>query len=78
MDRLMDLWQKREKYVKESGEFEDRVTNLVQIAMNGIGGEYIDFLNETDEADRLCRERALQIEKDNIRRDYERKRGWRV
>lgn len=32
----------------------------------------IDFLIETDEADRNCKERALQIEKDNIRRDYER------
>lgn len=72
MDRLMDLWKKREKYVNQSNQFEDRVSNLIQQAINGVGEEYLDFLIETDEADRICKERALQIEKDNIRRDYER------
>ena len=68
MDRLIDLWRKREMYVKESGRFEDRVTDMVRQAMNGIGEDYIDFLNETDEAERIAEARRKEIEKQN--RDF--------
>ena len=71
-DRLIDLWRKREKYVDENGKFSDRVTELVQIAMNAIGEKYIDFLNGTEEAERAKREHEKEIERENIRYAHER------
>lgn len=70
-DRLIDLWRKREKYVDENGKFSDRVTELVNIAMNSIGEQYIDFLNETEDAERLSQERKKEIERENIRYSHE-------
>lgn len=75
-NRLIDLWHKRERFVDENGKFSDRVTELVRIAMNSIGEGYIDFLNETEEADRLKREREKEIEQENIRYNYDRYIKW--
>lgn len=73
MDRLMDLWEARKKYIDESGKFRDRVTDLVQTAMNGIGGEYFDFLDDTQEAEYFLQNQKKEIEKENARRDWERR-----
>ena len=75
MDRLMDLWEAREKYIDENGKFRDRVTDLVQTAMNGIGGDYIDFLTDIEEAEYFLQRQKKEIEKENARRDYERRCG---
>lgn len=70
-DRLIDLWRKREKFVDENGKFSDRVTELVQIAMNSIGERYYDFLAETEEAERFRSERLREAERENARYRYE-------
>ena len=75
MDRLIELWRKREKYVNESGKFQDRVTDLVQRAMNAIGEEYIDFLTETEAAEAIAKARETEILKENARFEYEKRYG---
>jgi hypothetical protein len=72
-DRLIDLWRKREKYVNESGKYQDRVTDLVKRAIYGVGDNYIDFLAETDEASRIAEERRKEAERENLRFEYERR-----
>ncbi len=71
MDRLLDLWKKREQYVNASGKFEDRVTEMVQRAMNSIGEEYIDFLIETEAADAIAKEREREIARANLDFEHE-------
>lgn len=71
MERLLDLWKKREQYVNASGKFEDRVTEMVQRAMNSIGEEYIDFLTETEAAEAIAKEREREIERENQRFAHE-------
>lgn len=73
MDRLIDLWRKREQYVNDSGKYQDRVTDLVQRAMNAIGEEYIDFLTETEAAEAIAKARETEILKENARYEYERR-----
>ena len=60
-DRLIDLWRKREKFVDDSGRFSDRVTELVQVAMNSVGEQYYDFLAETAAADQEAKKRQFDI-----------------
>ena len=72
-DRLKDLWRKREQYVNESGKYQDRVTDLVQRAMNSIGEEYIDFLTETEAAEAIAKARETEILKEKARYEYERR-----
>lgn len=72
-DRLLDLWRKREKYVNESGKYQDRVTDLVKRAIYGVGDNYIDFLTETEEALRIAEERRKDVERENLRFEYERR-----
>lgn len=71
-DRLIELWRKREQYVDDNGKFRDRVTDMVERAMNSIGEEYIDFLTETEAAEQLRDARLREIEENNIRVKYER------
>lgn len=71
-ERLIDLWRSREKFVNENGKYSDRVTELIQIAMNSVGDQYYDFLTETEEAEQVKRKRQIEIERENIRTDHER------
>ena len=71
-NRLIGLWRKREKFVDESGKFSDRVTELVQAAMNSVGEQYYDFLTETEDAEQEAKKRQIEIEQDNIRFKHER------
>lgn len=66
-DRLVELWRKREQYVDESGKFRDRVTDMVERAMNSIGEEYIDFLTEVEYAEYKRVERLRAGQKKNNR-----------
>lgn len=70
-DRLINLWRMREKHVDDNGKFSDRVTELLQIAINSVGEQYYDFLAETEEADRFKAERHIEIERENARYRYE-------
>ena len=70
MDRLNELWDMREKYVDEKGVFRDRVTDMVERALNSIGEEYIDFLTEVEEAERARQSRLREIERENTINDY--------
>ncbi len=60
-ERLMNLWEAREKYVTTSGEFSDEVTEFINQALNSIGWHYLDFLDETDAAVRYAKEQHLKI-----------------
>ena len=71
MDRLIELWRTREKYVNASNKFEDRVTQMVQKAMNSIGDEYIDFLTETEAAEAIAKQREHDILRANMDLEYE-------
>lgn len=71
-DRLIALWRKRKQYVADSGKFSDRVTQMLQHAMDGIGEEFIDFLNETASAEQTAEKQRKEIEKENARIDHER------
>ncbi len=53
-ERLLDLWDAREKYVAASGEFRDDITDLLQAAITGLSAPYTVFLAETDEAEALA------------------------
>lgn len=71
-NRLIDLWRAREKFVDENGKYSDRVTELVQVAMNSVGEQYYDFLEETEAAEQEKRKRQIEIEKENIRFKHDR------
>ena len=73
MDHLISLWRKREKYVNENGKYQDRVTDMVKQAMYNVGDSYIDFLTETEEAERIAIERKKEIERENIKWEYEKR-----
>lgn len=72
MDRLMHLWDIREKYVSDSGKFEDRVTEMVTRAMNSIGEEYHDLFDQVAEMKDAARQREKEILQAEI--DFERQR----
>lgn len=71
MERLIELWRTREKYVNASNKFEDRVTQMVQKAINSIGDEYIDFLTETEAAETIAKQRERDILRANMDFEYE-------
>lgn len=56
MRRLQDLWDARETYVDESGKFSDEVTNMLDSAIRLLGEQYHEFLEETDQAQRIVEE----------------------
>ncbi len=56
MRRLEELWDARENFVDESGHFSDEVTNLLDYAIRLIGEQYYEFLEETDQAQRIAEE----------------------
>lgn len=72
-DRLIDLWRKREQYVAGNGKFADRVSELVETAMNSIGERYIDFLTETEYAEQVRQNRMIEIERENAVNTYNRR-----
>ena len=71
--RLIDLWRKREQYVAGNGKFADRVSELVETAMNSIGERYIDFLTETEYAEQVRQNRMIEIECENAVNTYNRR-----
>lgn len=71
-DRLIDLWRMREKYVDDSGQFSDNVTEMLHRAMNSLGDEYQELFALVADMERAHGEREQEIARANARADYER------
>lgn len=71
MDRLMEMWEAREKYIDASGKFSDRVTKMLFRIRDLCGGEFSETLEEFD-AMKARRDADIKaIEKRNAEIDYE-------
>lgn len=75
MDRLMALWDAREKSLASDKKYEDRVTQMLERALNAIGDEYMDQLLDFQEMERQMEAEAEHIARENRQRDWERKHG---
>jgi len=75
MHRRMHLWEMREQYVKESGRFSDRVTQMLGHAAACCGEEFIEELEEFDAMQRQREADIARIERDNRENDYKRSQG---
>lgn len=75
MDRLNALWDAREASLSAAGKYEDRVTQMLERALNAIGDEYIDQLSDFQELVRRMESEAERIARENRQRDWERKYG---
>lgn len=78
MDRLNVLWAAREASLSTSGKYEDRVTQMLERALNVIVDEYIDQLADFQELERRIEAEAERIAKENQQRNWERKYGGGV
>ena len=75
MDRLMALWEAREISLSTTGKYEDRVTQMLERALNAIGDEYIDQLSDFQELERRMDADAERIARENQQREWDRKYG---
>ena len=77
MDYLMELWDAREESKKNGGatEYKDRVTDMLQEALNGIGTEYNDYLHDYNTRQQKLREEAERIARENNERTFQREHG---
>ncbi len=75
MERRMHLWDMHEQYVKKSGQFSDRVTQLLERAVGCCGEEYLEALEEFDTM--RCQHEAdiKRIERENRENEYRRSKG---
>ena len=55
MHYLLDLWEARETYVNEKGKFSDRVTEILQYAVDHCNDKFINILDDFDELKRQQR-----------------------
>ena len=70
--RLVSLWRNREEFVRESGKFFDRVTEMIWHVIPLIGERYSGFLETAESQYRENDLRAKAIEMSNQRIAYER------
>lgn len=66
--RLNDLWEMRKKYANEKMEFEDRVTQILDYAINHIYDPYIDDIENVEAAVRT-EENERKAIRDRLRRE---------
>lgn len=52
MYRLLDRWDAREAAKKNAGKYSDLVTEMLEIAIRRVGGEYDELLFEADDVKR--------------------------
>ena len=78
MDRLNALWDAREASLSDAGKYEDRVTQILERALNIAADEFIDQLSEFQELEHQMEAEAEQIAKENQKREWERKYGGAV
>lgn len=72
MDRLMAMWDAREKYINEQGQFSDRVTDMLQRAIFNCGSAYLDTLEEFDAMEQRRNDDIKRIEQENAEFEYKR------
>jgi len=48
LERLEALWDAREHHISESGNYRDRVVDMLDKALSRIGDDYLEFLDEAD------------------------------
>lgn len=72
MDRLMALWDLREKGQSQDGVYRDRVTDMLERAMNSIGDEYQEHLFDYDQKRRQMEKEAETIARENNERTWQR------
>ena len=72
MVRLNDLWDAREQVIANRGRFADRVTQMLERAMDNCGDKFADALEEFDALVRLDNENSARIERENSINNYNR------
>lgn len=72
MDRLMQMWDAREKLINDKGKFENRVTEMLERASLICAEPYIEILDEFEIMERKREEEIKSIEKRNAEIDYQR------
>lgn len=78
MDRLNALWDARETSLSAAGKYEDRVTKMLERALNSVADEYIDQLADFQELERRMDADAERIAQENRQRNWERAHGGGV
>lgn len=78
MDRLNALWDAREASLSAAGKYEDRVTKMLERALNCIGEDYIEQILDFQELERRMAADAERIAQENRQRDWERTHGGGV
>lgn len=78
MDRLNALWDAREASLSAAGKYADRVTQMLERALNCIADEYIEQLVDFQELERRMEADAERIAKENRQRNWERSHGGGV
>lgn len=72
MDRLNALWDARENSLSSSGKYDDRVTQMLERALNAVGDEYADELFDFAERQRRMEADSERIAGENRQRDWDR------
>lgn len=78
MDRLNILWDAREASLSATGKYEDRVTKMLERALNSVADEYIDQMVDFQELERRMDADAERIAQENRQRNWERAHGGGV
>ena len=78
MDRLNILWDARKASLSAAGKYEDRVTKMLERALNSVADEYIDQLADFQELERRMDADAERIAQENRQRNWERAHGGGV
>lgn len=65
MDRLNALWDAREASLSTAGKYEDRVTKMLERALNSVADEYIDQLADFQELEHQMETDAERIAQEN-------------
>lgn len=72
MRRLLDLWDAKEVAAQNNGRYTDRVTELLQQAMDRLGVEFLEQLDRADDDLRHFKADLERIERENAQHTYER------
>lgn len=73
MYHLFDLWDLREKCGKQETVYRDRVTNMLERAMNSLGDEFQEQLLEYDRKRKRIEQEAERIARENNERSWKRR-----
>lgn len=75
MDRLNAMWDAREIAKQNAGKYSDRITEMLEAAMNSVGERYDQEIFDAEMAKRRFDEDVKRIQRENAQRDWERKYG---